>query len=279
MHISARGVTAVASASAEDGGATAGVSDGNGDGNGDEGNDDGNGDEGNDESSQTSALSSFTTHSASSKNTSPLSPTTSTSAGGTRQVGNSCAGKFLINYTRSASSSITASIAVTPSSTAKPSSPSSTSTAQKKTASATVIGGSVAGSLIALLATGICIIFILRRHRRRLRVKSQITPLEGSPSAGGLFISEKHHMNYHSLQPVRLGHQPHVPAPVPLPESSGHRSEQLESPEGNDVRSQVASLQDSNAEMRTTIVRLMEHMQHLEAQMESEEAPPMYVPS
>ncbi|KAE9382688.1 hypothetical protein BT96DRAFT_1027555 [Gymnopus androsaceus JB14] len=101
MHISARGVTAVASASAEDGGATAGVSDGNGDGNGDEGNDDGNGDEGNDDgngdgkgvsdtsassttSSQTSALSSFMTHLASNENTSPLSPTTSTSAGGTR---------------------------------------------------------------------------------------------------------------------------------------------------------------------------------------------------
>ncbi|KAE9382687.1 hypothetical protein BT96DRAFT_197342 [Gymnopus androsaceus JB14] len=86
-------------------------------------------------------------------------------------------------------------------------------------------------------------------------------------------------MNYHSLQPVRLGHQPHVPAAVPLPESSRHQSEQLESPEGNNVRSQMASLQDSNAEMRTTIVRLMEHMQHLEAQMEPEEAPPMYISS
>ncbi|KAE9392409.1 hypothetical protein BT96DRAFT_274249 [Gymnopus androsaceus JB14] len=208
--------------------------------------------------------SSSTTDSASDENTSLLNPTSASNFAGTTSVSSS---------TTAANSS---SMVVTLSSTAKPSFPSSTSTAPKKTASVAVIGGSVAGPLIALLATGICIIFILRRRRCRLRVKSQITPLEGSPSAGGLLISEKH---YHSLQPVQLGHQPHVPAPVPLPESSGHRSEQLESPEGNDVQSQVASLQDSNAEMRTTIVRLMEHMQHLEAQMESEEAPPMYIPS
>ncbi|KAE9399057.1 hypothetical protein BT96DRAFT_939718 [Gymnopus androsaceus JB14] len=188
----------------------------------------------------------------------------------------------------SAGSSITtsnsSSIAVTASSTAKASSSSSTSIGPKKTASAAVTGVSVAGSLIALLATGICILFILRHRRRRLRAEGQITPFEASSSVEGPLISEKHRTNVdqsRALQPVRPGHQPHVPEPVPLPESSGHRSEQLESPEGNDeVRSQaVASLHDSNAEMRTTIVRLMEHMRHLEAQMESGEAPPMYIPS
>ncbi|KAE9399056.1 hypothetical protein BT96DRAFT_994332 [Gymnopus androsaceus JB14] len=65
-----------------------------------------------------------------------------------------------------------------------------------------------------------------------------------------------------SLQPLRLGHQPQgiLPAPIPSLESSEQSlSEQLESPEGNDVRSQVTSLQNSNAEMRTAIVRLTEY--------------------
>ncbi|KAE9390181.1 hypothetical protein BT96DRAFT_926061 [Gymnopus androsaceus JB14] len=54
--------------------------------------------------------------------------------------------------------------------------------------------------------------------------------------------------------------------------------------EVDDVRSQMASLQDSNEEMRATMNRMMVHVRRLEAQIEADMAeegsdapPPTYV--
>ncbi|KAE9392410.1 hypothetical protein BT96DRAFT_1023571 [Gymnopus androsaceus JB14] len=162
--------------------------------------------------------------------------------------------------------------AVTPSprtisslSTSTRSSPSSTSTVPPKTASAAVIGGSVAGHA---------------RHRLRAE-RRQATPLEGD-----LFMSEKLRINYdqsHSSQATRLGPRSQVILPFPITSAElGHRTEQLAT--GGNGQSEVASLQDSNTEMRTTIGRLMGRMQYIEAQLESGASvagmsPPTYVSS
>ncbi|KAE9386449.1 hypothetical protein BT96DRAFT_1026234 [Gymnopus androsaceus JB14] len=180
--------------------------------------------------------------------------------------------------TRTISSSLSTSTRSSPSST-------SASTAPPKTVSAAVIGGSVAGSLIALLTIGICILFIIRRRRhvrRRLHAeRRQAIPLEGD-----LFMSEKLRINYgqsHSSQAVGVGsHLQVIPPSAITPAESGHRTEQLEI--GGSGKSQVASLQDSNTEMRTTIGRLMGRVQYLEAQLESGDSvagmsPPTYVSS
>ncbi|KAE9399058.1 hypothetical protein BT96DRAFT_920407 [Gymnopus androsaceus JB14] len=190
--------------------------------------------------------------------------------------------------TANANSSSTATVVTSPSSsspTSTQSSPSPTSTALRKTTSAAAIGGSVAGSSIALLAVGIWILFIIRRRshvRRRLHAeRRQATPLEGD-----LFMSEKLRINYgqsHSSQAVGLGSHLQVILPSAITSAeSGHRTEQLEA--GGNGQSQVASLQNSNTEMRTTIGRLMGRVQYLEAQLESGDSvagmlPPTYVSS
>ncbi|KAE9385939.1 hypothetical protein BT96DRAFT_981906 [Gymnopus androsaceus JB14] len=186
--ISARGVTAVASASAgssggatavaENGGhghatavaaaggsgavATAGVSDGKGSVNG--------------VTSDTISLQQTSTSSTASSQTSLLNPTlASTFAGNTRHVSfnNWCTGLFLINCNHNAGSSTTSvnSMVVTPFSTVKSStsSPSSTSTAPKRNCNQAAVnrGESVVRSLIAPF-TGNCehlIIFILPAAR------------------------------------------------------------------------------------------------------------------
>ncbi|KAE9383610.1 hypothetical protein BT96DRAFT_1027135 [Gymnopus androsaceus JB14] len=230
-------------------------------------------------SSQTGIPSSSTTDSASDENTSSLlSPTAASTLTGNTSSSSSTADA------NSSSTAVTPST-ISSSSTSTGSLPSSTPTAPPKTVSAAVIGGSVAGSLIALLAIGICILFIIRRRRhvwRRLRAeRRQAIPLEGD-----LFMSEKLHINYgqsHSSRAVGLGsHLQVIPPSAITSAESGHRTEQLEM--GGSGKSQIASLQDSNTEMRTTIGRLMGRMQYLEAQLESGDSvagmsPPTYVSS
>ncbi|KAE9390171.1 hypothetical protein BT96DRAFT_1065267 [Gymnopus androsaceus JB14] len=102
------------------------------------------------------------------------------------------------------------------------------------------------------------------RHRLRAE-RRQATPLEGD-----LFMSEKlciNHDQSHSSQATRLGPCSQVILPFPITSAElGHRTELAT---GGNGQSEVALLQDSNTEMRTTIGQLMGRMQYIEAQLES----------
>lgn len=135
--------------------------------------------------------------------------------------------------------------------------------------STAVIGGSIAGSLVFLLAIGAFIFFLLRRRHIR-HLTAHITPLEQDPSLndggpGYLGPSEKGRAmltNPAYTQPDYLQRVPSAPSQDP-----SRSEEQIMLEPEDDVRSQMAS-------MKATMIRMIEHVRRIEAHIEETDMPP-----